>query len=75
MKPTRTATTTVVLGAPSSWNQDAECADLPLALAGDTMFSYWRPSWREWLAVLFGRPVRLGVFGSAHPPVSLDTHR
>lgn len=74
MKPVRTATTNTVLGAPRDWDaaQHGECEGLPIAVNDNVMFSYWRPSPTEVLRILRGQPIRLGVFGSGHPPVSLD---
>lgn len=76
MKPIWTAGTNYVLGAPAGWDERAHgpCAGLPVVRTDDPyFFSYWRPSWREKLALLFGRPVRLCVVGRAHPPVMVDT--
>lgn len=76
MKPVRTATTNVVLGQPKDWDteRDGICEGLPIAHAHGVMFSYWRPSFAELLAILRGKPIRLGVFGAGHPPVSIDTN-
>lgn len=76
MKAHRTATTSAVLGEPADWNEEVDgvCEGLPITQSGSAMFSYWRPGWRERLALIFGRSLRLGVFGRGHPPVSLDTH-
>lgn len=76
MKPIRTPTTNTVLGQPADWDaaQNGVCEGLPIAVGHHgTMFSYWRPDWREILDIVGGRPIRLGVFGSAHPPVTIDT--
>jgi hypothetical protein len=79
MKPIKNEHTTIVLGAPQGWNADAlgPCEGLPVVVEREgnhlLFFSYWRGTWRERLAVLFGRPVRLCVTGNAHPPVHLDT--
>jgi hypothetical protein len=73
MKPIRTARTNTALSAPSTWAEDSHCEGLPIAVSRNTMFSYWRPSLAERLAIAIGRPIRLGVFGASHPPVSIDT--
>lgn len=76
MQPIKTDRTNLVLGAPQGWNAMAHgpCIGLPVIQTEDPYFySYWRASWRERLAVLFGRPVRLCIAGQAHPPVSIDT--
>ena len=76
MQPIKTPSTNVILGAPPEWNktQHGPCIGLPVVQTEDPyFFSYWRASWRERLAVLFGRPIRLCVVGASHPPVSIDT--
>lgn len=74
MKPIKTATTTTVLGAPRDWDEErlGECVGLPVAYGDGCISSYWSPTWRERLAILMGRPVRLTVAGLGHPPVMLD---
>ena len=74
MTPHATRNTTAVLGAPSDWDEsiDGVCEGLPVTQVGGTMISYWRPTWRERLALIFGRSIKLGVVGSGHPPVSLN---
>jgi hypothetical protein len=66
-----------ILGAPVGWESDrfGECAGLPVRMAEHGFISYWKPSIRERLAILFGRPVRLSTFSFSHPAVALDTER
>lgn len=54
---------------------DEECSPLKVhrALSHNAYISCWRPTWRERLAILFGSPVWLWVYGERHPPVALDT--
>lgn len=75
MTPTSNELTTVTLGAPSNWDADklGPCNGLPVCRQDGEFYSYWRTTWRERLAILFGRPVRLCVVGAGHPPVHLDT--
>jgi hypothetical protein len=79
MTPIKTEHTTHVLGAPQGWNANAHgpCVGLPVLRQVDAglpeFYSYWRATWRERLAIFFGRPVRLCVVGQAHPPVHIDT--
>ena len=76
MTPIRNALTTTILGAPEGWDETKHgpCVGLPICAAdGNYNYSYWSLSWRERLAILFGRPVRLCVLGWPHPPVALDT--
>jgi hypothetical protein len=47
--------------------------DLRVFRDGGTILSCWRPSWRERLAVLFGRPVWLWVLAAkTHAPVTVE---
>jgi hypothetical protein len=76
MKPTRNEFTTRELGKPVDWDDEkmgGPCDALPIVDAHGMMFSYWRASWRERIAILCGRPVRLGIVGRSHPVVSVDT--
>jgi hypothetical protein len=75
MTPISNELTSVVLGAPQGWNARAKgpCVGLPVAMDDGNFYSYWRATWRERLAILFGTPIRLIVAGQAHPPVTLDT--
>lgn len=75
MTPTTNELTTITLGAPKNWDADARgpCSGLPVCFQDGEFYSYWKTTWRERLAILFGRPVRLCVASAAHPPVHLDT--
>ena len=75
MTPIKTPSTNLVLGAPKDWDQrsNGTCKGLPVIATEDPRFySFWRASWRERIAVLFGQPVRLCVVGGSHPPVRID---
>lgn len=64
---------TRVLGAPANWDpSDGECIGLPVVDAHGHMYSYWKMEWRERLLTMIGRPVRLVVHGTSHPPVALE---
>lgn len=54
---------------------DAECASLAVYLYPDktVTVSCWRPSWRERLMLLLGKPVWLYKYGyGGHPPVAIE---
>lgn len=75
LSPIKTPSTTRVLGAPLTWdeNKHGECVGLPVVDGGDgVIYSYWRVPFRERLAILFGKPILLGVAGNSHPPVNLS---
>lgn len=76
MTPIHTPATTNILGAPQGWDaeKNGPCAGLPIVRSDGVSYSYWSLSWRERLTVLCGKPVRLAVASSAHPPVNLDTN-
>ena len=75
MEAISTKHTNRVLGAPQGWNASAfgECKGLPVHMTDDPyIYSWWRLTWRERLAVLFGKPVRLCIVSTAQPPVSIE---
>lgn len=74
MKPMMMPTTTTVLGAPRDWNKDKHgpCEGLPVTESEGCLYSYWKLTWKERLAVLVGKPVRLCVASLAHPAVALE---
>ncbi len=75
MKPVPTSNTTTVLGAPRDWDASryGPCEGLPVTKSDGVFYSWWKPSLRERLALLFGCNVRLCLTGVSHPPVILDT--
>lgn len=73
MTPSNFPQATSTLNRPQSMT-DAECAPLHVHFTGSAFVSCWRPTWRERLAVLLGRPVWLWVIGYSHPPVALEVH-
>lgn len=69
---------TRVLGAPANWDgKELPCDALPIldveTSNGNVMASEWKPTAEEIEAILNGAPVRLWIFGTAHPVVSLTT--
>lgn len=50
------------------------CQDLPAHRdeCANMIYTYWRPSWRERLAVLFGITVRLTIKSNRPPPLALE---
>lgn len=81
MKAVENKYTTHHLGAPQDWDKAAhgECVTLPVAMAqdehGTVWYSWWELTWRERFAILLGRPVRLCICASYHPPVMLDLQK
>lgn len=77
MKPYRHPETNCTFGQPADWDEakDGTCSVLPVVISNGSIYSYWQPTWKERLQVLFGRPVRLAIFGTLQPPVMLDTER
>lgn len=75
MKPIQRPHTTRTLVAPGEWDAGTHgpCVGLPVSDREGVMYSYWRPSWRQRISILLGRPVRLCIVGSRHPPVAIDT--
>jgi hypothetical protein len=76
MRPVTNELTTIVLGAPNDWDEkkNGPCNGLPVCKTDEPSFySYWGVDWPDRLKILFGRPIRLCVCGTGHPPVNLDT--
>lgn len=74
MTPINTNLTTHVLGKPANWDEArGPCVGLPVYLSDNCFFSWWKPRWIDRFRILFGRPIRLSVASSSHPPVMLDT--
>lgn len=65
----------IVLSSPHNWNAEkfGECAGLPVVYGDGFIASYWKPSFKERIMILFGRPIRLCIAGKTQPPVMLDT--
>ena len=51
---------------------DEQCKPLRVHTTGAEFVSCWRLTWRERLAILFGRPLWLWIVGRGHPPVMLS---
>lgn len=66
------------LAAPSDWDKatNGPCLGLPIrderTSAGKVMVSAWFPTSEEIERIQAGAPIYLGVYGSAHPPVSMS---
>ncbi len=76
MRPVDFPGVTNVLGKPADWDEKmyGSCGGLPVRFnQTDGIFaSCWKPTFRQRLAVLFGRPIWLHVVSRAHPPVMLS---
>lgn len=59
------------LKPPITWKvlEDGPCHSLPITRAHGCVYSCWKPSLREWLALVFGKPVQLVVKGETQPPI------
>jgi hypothetical protein len=65
-----------VLGAPEGWDESqGKCLGLPVLRVSDSFISFWKPTWRERIALLFGAKVQLTVVAAGHPPVAVDINR
>lgn len=78
MKALKLPITNKVLGAPKDWDEakHGPCDGLPVHISEQNgmpvIFSYWQPSPEEIALIINGMPIRLAVFGHAHPPVGMD---
>lgn len=57
------------------WSGEGDIMDLPACRDDGVTYTYWRPTWKDRLLILFGRDIRLAVAGSWHPPVMIDTEQ
>jgi hypothetical protein len=53
---------------------DEECSPLPVHRCVNhcAFISCWKPTWRERLALFFGKPMWVWVSGDQHPPIAID---
>jgi hypothetical protein len=77
MTPGKIEGATVNLGAPRDWSveQRGACDPLWIRERDGTMESAWYPSDEEKRLIAEGRPVVLSVWGTGHPPVSLNVNQ
>jgi len=76
MKPILTKQTTAILGAPKGWDDSkGPCHGLPIVEAHGNLYSYWKPTLKERLLLMIGRPITLVVLSSSHPPVALEVQK
>ena len=71
MKAIRHPETTRTLDPPPDFEHP--CSSLPIVNTEYGMMSFWQPTWKDRVRILIGKPIRLCVAGSGHPPVFLDT--
>lgn len=77
LRPIETEFTSSTLGRPKGWdNSQGECVGLPVAIdPGDvypTFYSWWKPTLKDRIKILFGFNIRLALVSGTHPPVSLE---
>lgn len=78
MNRTQHPSNNAVLGAPVDWDQKSiECGALPITRTNysdgsPVMVSFWTPSKEELADLAAGGSISLWVFGTSHPPVSLQ---
>lgn len=78
MKATDFDGVNLVLGAPPGWDKEfyGPCDGLPVMRRDGICISRWTLTWRERLAILFGRAIFLHVAsGATQPPVMLTIDR
>ena len=73
MQPIKSAEANRCWKAPYVWDRDEPCTDLWAKVTDDGLsISCWRPSIRERLRLLFGKPIWLTVVGR-QPPIALES--
>lgn len=62
-----------ILGAPADWDEKKHrgpCLGLPVLVHDGSVISVWKLTWRERLAILFGRKLVVHVVsGRTQPPI------
>jgi hypothetical protein len=71
MNPIKFHGATHCLGAPKNWSREELCEGLWVSEHDNVVTSCWKPTWRERLRMLLGKPVWLHVVGG-QPPVSIE---
>ena len=77
MTPFKHSACNTALGSPKGWNAEekGECLSLPVHRGDGFFFSYWKLTIRERIQLLRGKPIRLCIHGSGHPPVWIDVEK
>lgn len=74
MNPGPTQHATRALGAPEGWDREkhGDCSVLPIRDIAGRMESTWYPTPQERAEIMRGQPIVLSVWGTSHPPVSVN---
>jgi hypothetical protein len=74
MTPGEIPFATRALGAPAGWDghRHGDCQVLPIRDRDGYMQSAWYPTEEEIALLVLGKPVVLTVWGTSHPPVSVN---
>lgn len=75
MKPIEFKGQEIILAAPSNWDakEKGECLGLPIVRVDSIVMSCWKPTLKERLKLIFGKPITLSVYsGQSQPPVCLE---
>lgn len=76
MEPITFPGVTCVLGPPLDWKESlyGKCANLPVCIAEGIITSCWKPSWKDRLRILMGKPIFVSIAarGGTQPPINLD---
>lgn len=77
MNPIKHPWTNQELGKPANWDEKrfGACQSLPVVRGDGVFYSYWKASFKERIAILFGGTIRLCLTSNTHPPVMLDTEK
>lgn len=74
MQPVKTAPCNMNFVPPANWDEAkfGPCKTLSVFKSDGMIVSWWKPSWRDRLRLLFGRKIRLTVISNNMPPVSVE---
>ena len=73
MIPLNISNATDILVAPENWDsRNGVCQALAVIREDELIYSFWKPSWKERIKILFGKPIQLSIVSVNQPPVALE---
>ena len=75
MRPIKFEGFNAILGAPPGWDvdEDGVCEGLPVCRKNGHVYSCWKPSLTERIALIFGKPITLIIANAVtQPPVHIQ---
>lgn len=73
MKSIKTQFTNIVYTQPYEWNDKihGECVNLNVHQHEGFIMSWWKPSFKERIKILFGKSIKITLLTKIQPPISV----